>query len=295
MKSSLDYVRWAREQAPARGLKRGQAQILNQLAAYANSRGECYPHVETLAAGAVLSTRQTERVLRELGRLGLIQTERRGRGRAARRRLCPHAPLPAPTHESGTPPLFDGDFQPLDAASHRAVGRPVTAPADPPPAPLDPPSGWRGLNNARAPKEQSEETADPPNPPQAGGDVPAAEPVEDVAPARVCGGRRRDRGQFARQMRAWAAVHFPDAVAPDAVGAAVSWLAARTDGPVTADAVRRLAASSEVWASQLGPPGVLPSRVAPAATRRPACGRAGRDSATSTSGPGVFAGGGPRP
>lgn len=132
--SSLDYERWAREQVPVRKLTRGQAQILTLLASYADRRGECFPSVRALADRAVLSERHTDRLLGELRSLGLVESVRRGRDRTARRRLCPHAPLPAPPAPCGTMPLFDAMLAP----TFDSPAAPVAA--DPPSEVSDPPS-----------------------------------------------------------------------------------------------------------------------------------------------------------
>ncbi len=123
--SSLDYVRWARRQAPDRGLTRGQSQMLQQLASHANERGECLASVATLAGEMVVSERHAGRLLRELATLGLASTTRRGRGRSARRRLCLDAPIPAPACPRGTQPMFDACFAPT-----ATVAAPVVAAAD---------------------------------------------------------------------------------------------------------------------------------------------------------------------
>jgi len=138
--TSLDFVRLAREQAAARRLTRGQAQVLNLLASYANRRGECYPSITVLAERAMLSARHTERLLGELGRLGLVQSSRRGRGCSARRRLCLDAPMPAPPCPCGTQPLFDAMLTPsFDEPA--PVAAPVEATvSDPPPVASEPPS-----------------------------------------------------------------------------------------------------------------------------------------------------------
>lgn len=135
--TSLDYVRWAREQVPARNLTRGQAQILTQLASHANRDGQCYPSVRTLAAGAVLSERHVERILGQLGQLGLVHSARRGRGCSARRQLCPLAPLPAPPCPRGTQPLFDALLEPTFDAP---APRPADSDPDPTSASSDPTS-----------------------------------------------------------------------------------------------------------------------------------------------------------
>jgi hypothetical protein len=88
------FVRWARETVPARGLSRGQAQVLKELASRADRDGCCYPSVRAIAQGVVLSERHTKRLLGELTELGLVLSHHRGRGRSAHRQLCPHAPLP---------------------------------------------------------------------------------------------------------------------------------------------------------------------------------------------------------
>lgn len=157
--SSLDYARWAREQVAARGLTRGQAQMLTLLASYADRRGECYPSVDALAERAVLSARHTERLLGELGQLGLIESSRRGRG-SARRRLRPDAPLPASPCPRGTQPLFDAMHTPVfdepTAESNAAVV------SDPPSATSEPPSGWRTEGSAVREEETRAARADAP-------------------------------------------------------------------------------------------------------------------------------------
>ena len=49
-------------------------------------------------------------------------------------------------------------------------------------------------------------------------------------------------------MAEWARQHFPDST-PEQVETAASWL---QSGPVTAEALRRMAASKESWAIMLG-------------------------------------------
>jgi len=90
---SLDYVRWAREEIPARGLDRSEAQVLQALASWAGRDGCCCPGVERIAEVSVLSSRQTHRALRCLEQRQMVCTTRRGRGRSARRRLLVEAPV----------------------------------------------------------------------------------------------------------------------------------------------------------------------------------------------------------
>lgn len=90
---SLDYVRWAREEIPARGLDRSEAQVLQALASWAGRDGCCCPGVERIAEVSVLSSRQTHRALRCLEQRRMVCTTRRGRGRSARRRLLVEAPV----------------------------------------------------------------------------------------------------------------------------------------------------------------------------------------------------------
>lgn len=156
--SSLDFERWAREQVPARNLTRGQAQVLTLLASYANRRGECFPSIDALAQRAVLSTRHTERLLGELGRLGLVESFRRGRGCPARRRLCPEASMPAPPCPRGTMPLFDALLEPaFDAPAASSSPAPKASMPPPPPGFADPPSWTSEPPPDGGQKEQEEE------------------------------------------------------------------------------------------------------------------------------------------
>lgn len=126
--TSLDFVRWAREQPALRSLTRSQSQVLTQLATFVDRRGECFVSTRVIASGAVISERHAQRVLGELGRLGLVSTRLRGRGRAAARRLCCDAAMPAPPCPRGTLPLFDAALTPAaPVAGTPPIASPVTA------------------------------------------------------------------------------------------------------------------------------------------------------------------------
>lgn len=75
--------------------------------------------------------------------------------------------------------------------------------------------------------------------------------VSDIAPSKPARNRKTDLQAFDADMAAWGATHFPHAVA-GAVAGAVSWLQPRISGPISADAIRELAATQPTWADQLG-------------------------------------------
>ncbi len=102
-----------------------------------------------------------------------------------------------------------------------------------------------------ASSDSSSSSTTPPAPPLRGGENDEATAVEDAAPTKPSGGRRRDTAEYMAAMAAWASRHFPTAL-DGAPAAAVGWLKTRTTGPVTAADVRHLAASNDMWAEQLG-------------------------------------------
>lgn len=98
-------------------------------------------------------------------------------------------------------------------------------------------------------RERGEEGSTPLAP--QGGKSRTRHGVGEEAPLKPTGKRKTMLAEHDAEMAAWAAHHFPGAER-GAVGAGVSWLSVRTDGPVTAADLRKLAASSETWAGQLG-------------------------------------------
>lgn len=114
------------------------------------------------------------------------------------------------------------------------------------------PTGIRSADPSEDPnteENQTETTKDPPTPLR--GVFPSDDPIVGTAPRRPAGNRGRDAKQWREQMAVWGEQHFPEA-APNAVSGAVAWLTPRVGDPVTADDLRDLAASSEVWADSLG-------------------------------------------
>lgn len=109
--------------------------------------------------------------------------------------------------------------------------------------------GMRLLSEPLCPSRPDPTHKAPPTPPR-GGPPPPVDPIADTAPLRP-GNRLRDIQTWREQLAAWGTEHFPNA-APDAVNGAVSWLAPRVAGPVSADDLRDLAAGSETWAHSLG-------------------------------------------
>jgi AcrR family transcriptional regulator len=110
----LDYIRWAREQRPRRGLPRPEGDMLQTVATFSNQRGECEASVDTIAKALGYSRQHAHKLLKRLEGRGLISSRRRV-GKAAVRRLN----IDAPHHDQlalDAPPAVAGMRHPNVAA-----------------------------------------------------------------------------------------------------------------------------------------------------------------------------------
>lgn len=94
---------------------------------------------------------------------------------------------------------------------------------------------------------------DPPSPLKGGN--PPSDRTAPEAPPRPEGKRKSVVEAWHAELAAWGEHHFPG-VDPVVIGHAVGWLVPRTEGPVTVDDVRALAASSDLWGQPFGIEGV---------------------------------------
>ncbi len=251
--------------------------MLRVLTGRCDSSGRVKLGVRLIAGQAGLGTSQTSEWLGALSARGLLVTRRRGAGAVAVRQLVADPvtrqlslfddgrdAAPAP------PSQPSADRSPASlrcpASRNQMSGQPDVT--DRSPASFRCPASRNQMSGQPdvAVKNRARELL-PPLPPASGGSTSSPGLADDFAPVRrrAGGDRRRDRDAFDRQMQAWASVHFPNSVSPGAVSAAVTWLEARSSGPVTAGDVRRFAAANPVWASQLG------VRAATRASGAPSC------------------------
>lgn len=164
--TSLEYVRWSREVVPQlvrqRSLTPQQGRMVKELATYADKRGSCFTSPAKLGEGLGVGERQAERILAGLGRIGMVQTTRRGRGRLAERRLCPDATPPARFAQLTFDDLLDGTIPPAPAARHAAHAEPPRPAADPTSCASDPTSmdvGQKDHQEGTAAAEDARERA----------------------------------------------------------------------------------------------------------------------------------------